>query len=141
MNEPPPSRSATTGAQVVRQYGLLVYWLAFAAYTLVAARHPGLVAPDVQVPYPWDGVLMTWAVLGIATGGLHAILRPRTFRRSWGRLAGAFGYALGLTVLAVVTFVTDMPGFVYVPAYFAVLTLLGLGVLAIVVALGPTPAA
>ena len=131
--EPVPPTSPA--ASLIRRYGLTFYWLAFAGYTLEAARHPGLVALDAQVPYSWDGVVATWAVLGVATVILHAILRPRTFRRSWGRLAGALGYALVLTALALVTFVTDMPGYVYVPAYFAAVTLLGLVLLALVLAL------
>lgn len=132
MTGSPQARPASTAVSLARRFGLPLYWLGFAAYTLLAARHPGLVRSRAPRPYPWEGVLDTWGVLAGATAILHAILRPRTFRRSWGRLLGALVYAGGLTLLAVVTYATDMPGSVYVPGRYAAVTVLGLVVLAIV---------
>ena len=85
MSPPSSEPSASRLAHQARRYGLVLYWLVFAMYTLYAARNPGFVAPGTRVPYPWGGVLVTWAVLGVLTGILYAILRPRTFRRDWGR--------------------------------------------------------
>jgi hypothetical protein len=45
-----------------------------------------------------------------------------TYRRSWGRLAGACAYSAALFVLGVLSIVTDAPGYYYVPAVFSVVT-------------------
>ena len=134
----PSGSPASTASALTRRSGLPLYWLAFAALTLEAARYPGFVSPDTPRAFPWDGVLVTWAILAFATALLHAILRPQSFCRSWGRLAGAIGYAVLLNVLTVGThFVTDMPGYEYVPGRSAMVTLLGLVILAIVLRMLP----
>jgi len=137
MIESPSGSPASTASELTRRYGLPLYWLAFAAITLEAARYPGFVSPDAPRAFPWDGVLVTWAILAFATALLHAILRPQTFCRSWGRLAGAIGYAVLLNVLTVATYVTDMAGYVYVPGRFAMVMLLGLMILAIALPMLP----
>jgi hypothetical protein len=121
----------------VRRYGLVLYWLAFAVYTLDAARNPGLLLPGAPAPYPWRGVLATWLALAVLTGGLHAILRPRTFHRSWARLAWALAYSIVLLAASFVTFVTDLPGFFYVPGMFALITPLALLLLSATLAFRP----
>jgi hypothetical protein len=54
-----------------------------------------------------------------------------TFHRSWGRVALAVLYSAVLFIAGAATFVTDQPGYYYVPAYFAAATFLGLIVFAI----------
>lgn len=109
-------------AALLRRYGLLVHWLLFALLTLRAARDPGLVPEGAEVPYPWRGVAVTWAILALFSGALQLILRPRTFRRSWGRLLGALAFSLALLLGTVATTVTDLPGHAYVPAAYAFVT-------------------
>ena len=115
---------------MVRRYALVAYWLLFALFTLYAAQHPGLVSDPEAIPYPWRGVVVTWAILAVATGILHAVLRPRSFRGQWSRLGAALLYSSLLLVFTLVTFVTDMPGYVYVPGYIALVTFVGLLLLA-----------
>jgi hypothetical protein len=116
---------------MIRRNGLVAYWLLFAVYTLYAAKHPGLVSDSAAVPYPWRGVVTTWIILAVATGILYAILRPPTFRGQGARLGLALLYSLVLILLAFVTFVTDMPGYVYVPGFFALSTFAALLLLAV----------
>jgi len=122
---------------MTRNYRPPLCWLAFAALTLEGARNPGFVSPDTPRAIPWNNVLVTWAILTFATALLHGILRPQTYCRCWGRLAGAIGYAVLLNVLTVVTYATDMAGYVFVPGRFALVTLLGLVLLAIVLRMLP----
>jgi hypothetical protein len=120
---------------IARRYFLVVYWLLFAAMAADWGQYPGLVLNRELVPYPWKGVGIMWALLGVEVAVLYAILRPVTFRRSWGRLALALLYAGLLVAYGVVTFVTDMPGYYYVPTYFAMATMLGLLVFAFLLGL------
>ena len=116
---------------LVRRYFLVLYWLAFVALAVDFGQYPGYVPnPELQ-PYPWKAVMLTCALLAVAVAILYAILRPVTFHRSWGRLGLALLYAAVLFVAGAATFVTDQPGYYYVPAYFAAATLLGLVVFAI----------
>jgi hypothetical protein len=114
----------------LRRYGLAAYWLVYAILTLDWARHPGFVPDPESVPYPWGAVFVTWGVVAVAVGILYAILRPPTFHQSWGRLGGALLFTAGLTLLAAMTFLSDMPGYYYVPHLFSFFTLLGLLLLA-----------
>lgn len=116
----------------VRRYFLLVYWLAFVALAVDFGKYPGLVAQPELQPYPWKAVVVTSVLLAAAAAVLYAILRPVTFRGSWGRLSLALLYAVVLFVVGAVTFITDQPGYYYVPAYFAATTLLGLGCICLV---------
>src|SRR5262245_22568831 len=77
----------------LRDYGWVAYWLAFAAFTLNAARNPGFVMNPDEVPYPWGAALGTVALLGLQTAGLNATLRPLSTNRSWRRVAGASALA------------------------------------------------
>ena len=106
------------------RYFLTLYWLFFAALAVYLGQYPGYVLHPELAPYPWEGVLITCIALAIAVAILYAILRPGTFDRSWGRLAIALFYAGLLLLFGAVTFVTDMPGYYYVPAYFAAMTTL-----------------
>jgi hypothetical protein len=92
---------------LARRYGLIIYWAAFAALTVRAGHDPGF-APSLTA-YPWKGVALTVGQLAIAVAILYAILRPRTFRRSWGRLGTAFLFVLVLFAFTLAP--TDMPGY------------------------------
>lgn len=105
-----------------RRYGLGVYWLIFAIYTLQAARDPGLVVHRDAARYPWLGVVATWIELALEVALLGWILRPRTYHRSWGRLAAALAVYAVLAVQSVITSMTDLPGYSYVPGQFHMLT-------------------
>jgi hypothetical protein len=107
---------------LIRTYGLAIYWLAFAAYTIYVAQFPGLIAHPELWSHPWRAVLVVWALLGILIGVLHLILRPATYRYSWARLIGALIYSAVLLTLGILSVVTDMPGYYYVPAMFSVVT-------------------
>jgi uncharacterized integral membrane protein len=107
---------------LLRKYGLVAYWLAFALYTTYMAQFPGLVRDLSRWRYPWSAVIVVWFLLAVFVAILHSILRPMTYRRSWGRLAGACAYSAALFVLGVLSIVTDAPGYYYVPAVFSVVT-------------------
>ena len=109
-------------ASLIRKYGLAIYWFAFAAYTTYMAQFPGLIAHPEHWSYPWRAVLVVWALLGILIGVLYFILRPATYRHSWGRLIGALIYSAILLAFGILSVVTDMPGYYYVPAMFSVVT-------------------
>jgi len=114
-----------------RRYCFLAYWLMFALLTLRQARYPGLMRHPEEWRYPWDAVVVMWALLAVFVGGLHLILRPASFHRSWGRLLAAFAYSAVLLALGVDSVVTDMPGYYYVPAFFSFVTMAGLLVFAL----------
>lgn len=102
------------------RYGWIAYWLLFVAYTLSAAREPGLLGPNAKdVPYPWRSALLTCAVLGLQTAALNATLRPLASTRSWQHVAIAFGLAVFFAALSAAPVVTDMPGYYYTPIVFA----------------------
>jgi len=73
--------------------------------------------------YPVWGVVAVSALIGIFIGILYLILRPATYRRSWGRLFAAIAYSGVLVALGIATLVTDMPGHAYVPAMFAIVNM------------------
>lgn len=94
------------------RYWLLLLWLGFAPITAEAARHPGFVPHPETVPYPWRAALETWGILGIESAAFYLILRLRR------GIPIAFGIALLLLIASVLTMVTDMPGYSYVPAQY-----------------------
>lgn len=114
------------GSRLTRRYGLPAYWLVFALQTLDAARDPGFVPDPASVPFPWGGVVTTWLVLALLTGGLYLVLRPHPHIPSWQRTLTTSGYVAVLLFVLLSSTVTDMPGHHYVPGRFAALTLLGL---------------
>ena len=115
------------------RYGLLAWWLIFAVLTLRAGRYPGLVRDPATAPYPWRGVMITLVLLAVETGILYGILRPRTFNKAWGRFAIAATYLFALVALGFATTFTDMPGYYYMPAIFAIGTFIGLIVVGLVI--------
>jgi hypothetical protein len=115
---------------LIRRYGLIAYWIFFVLLTLHAGRDPGHVRNRETVPYPWDDVIETCALIGVETAVLYVILRPPTFRRSWRRVVAAL---LHTSILRVVInkprAMFDLAGYVYVPETFALITFLALLVL------------
>lgn len=114
----PPER--TIPGFLIRRYGWVAYWLAFAAYTLDAARSPGLVAHPEAVPYPWTQTLVICALLGGEAAALNAMLRPLGDAPTWRRVVAASALAVLFAAGALVMTVTDMPGYFYVPTVFAI---------------------
>ena len=129
MSDQVPDSQPYRCTRWLRRNGLGLWWVLFATLTLHSARHPGFVRDPTAVPYPWHGVVTTWLILAIETGILYAIIRPRTFNGGGRRLAAALLYAFVLCVHSVVTMVTCLAGYHYVPWLFAVGTMLGLLVL------------
>jgi hypothetical protein len=111
---------------VARRYFLGAYWLVFVGLAVDWGQYPGYVLNPEQQPYPWKAVALICGLVAVAIAILYAILRPVTFHRSWGRLGFALLYAGALFVVGAATFVTDQPGYYYVPAFFSAATLLGL---------------
>ena len=101
------------------RFDWLVYWFAFAAFTVDAGRYPGFVAHPETAPYPWGAVLFTCALLGAQTAALNATLRRVATTPSWSRVAAASGLALLFAIASTVTFSTDMPGYYYALPMFA----------------------
>lgn len=109
-----------------RRYFLLLYWLAFAVFTLYEAQYPGLMLHPEEWRYPWAAVAVVWALLAALVGILYAILRPVSFKHSWGRLLSALAYSAILLLLGYYSVVTDMPGYYYVFAEFSIVTMAGM---------------
>lgn len=120
-----------TGA-TLRRYVWFGYWALFAAFTLYAAQFPGYVRHPEDEPYPWIAVFLVWILLALLLGILYAIVRPGTFQYQWGRIVGALGYTSLLCGTGLALFVTDMPGYYYVPAVFSFVTMIGVLALALV---------
>ena len=109
--------------------GFVLYWLLFAALAVVGGASHGLVSPWLTrhpelIPYPWKGVIGTSFILAILVAAFYWILRPPAFRTARWRLALALAVAAGLVVASVLTSVTDMPGYYYVPQEFSMVTFL-----------------
>src|SRR5512132_2151310 len=100
-------------------------WLGFAAWALSAARDPGFVMHPEREPYPWRSVILICAVLAAETTLLYWILRPASFRWSWGRLTIALLVSIGL-IFEPFPVGTDMPGHFYVPGRFGFYASMGL---------------
>jgi len=107
---------------LLRKYGLVAYWFAFALYTTYMAQFPGLMRDPSRWRYPWSAVIVVWSLLAVLVAILYLVLRRMTYRRSWGRLAGACAYSAALLILGLSSIVTDAPGFYYVPAVFSIVT-------------------
>lgn len=78
-----------------------VLWLAGMVMVLYAGTMPDFYAMRMDgplPPYPWDGVLFFIGVISVESGVLYAILRPRSYRISWGRALAALGLFLVLMV-------------------------------------------
>lgn len=131
-------RSSAIGV-FVRRFGWIAYWLVLASYTLAAARNPGFVRNPDLVPYPWKAALVTCLFLGLQTAALNATLRPLRATRSWRRVATASGLALLFAALSLVTTVTDMPGYYYVPGLFALTNVVVVPLIGVVLALSAAP--
>jgi hypothetical protein len=108
---------------LIRRYGLAFYWFIFALFTLSAARGRPLMLHPEEWRYPWGAVVVVWAFLALLVGALHVILRPASYRNSWGRLLVAVAYSAVLIALGIASLGTDLPGYAYVPALFAVVTM------------------
>jgi len=115
----------------------VAYWLAFAAFTLDAARNPGFVMHPDEVPYPWGAALITVALLGGQTAALNATLMPLRTTRSWRRVAGASALAFLFALLSIATMVTDMPGYYYAPRLFALTNLFVVPLIGVAFQLSP----
>ena len=118
-----------------RRYFLVAYWLVLVTWAANWGKYPGLVVNPELAPYPWKAVGVTCGVLAVEVAILYAILRPVTFDRSWSRLGFALLYGVCLLTFSAFTFVTDMPGYYYVPAYFSAITVLALLVFALLLGL------
>ena len=84
---------------LLRKYGLVGYWFAFALYTTYMAQFPGLMLDPSSWRYPWSAVIVVWSLLAVLVAILYLVLHPMTYRRSWGRLAGACAYSAALLIL------------------------------------------
>ena len=104
------------------RYGLLLLWLMFGPILANAARSPGFVTDPDSVPYPLGAALVTWGILGIESLIIQFILRLT------GGLQIAFSLCALLLVGGVVTTVTDMPGYYYVPTLYQLALTAMLGV-------------
>lgn len=117
---------------VLRRYCLAGYWAACAVFTLHQGQYPGWMLHPEQWRYPWGAVSVVLLLLAVLVAGLHLILRPATYHRSWGRLLWGLGYTAVLVALTFLTVVTDQPGYWYVPAQFAFVTFAGVLAFALV---------
>jgi hypothetical protein len=100
-------------------------WLLSVAAALRGGFQRGLEPRELigrPAPYPWLGVSIVSLVTAVELGIIYLILRPPTFRWSVNRAAIALGVSVLLSGLHIATTVTDVPGFVYVPAAFSLLT-------------------
>jgi hypothetical protein len=120
-----PRRTDTqpVGRTIVR-YAWVLYWLGFSALAVRGGFSRGLVRHRELAPYPWVGVAWTSALLGVLTFTLHRILKLGSWQPSWFRWAASVGLALAFAAWEFEWTATDMPGYMYVPRFFATVTLL-----------------
>ena len=118
---------------LLKQYWLVLVWLVFGPITADAARNPGFVPNPEAISYPWEAALFTWARLGVECAAFILILR------SGRRLRLAFALAAILFVLSLVFWVTDMPGYYYVPGQFHLALVILLGLVWVAKAVKPLP--
>lgn len=111
--------------------GFALYWLFFAVLAVFAARNPGFVGHPELVPYPWLGLVVTWAILAALVAIFYSILKPVFMRGSTSRLGAAFALSLVMTMASILTMVTDKFGLYYLPHYFSLLTFLILAVISV----------
>jgi hypothetical protein len=100
----------------------LGYWLAFAAVAVRGGFQPGLTPRPDLLPYPWLEVIWTVTLLGIATLALRRILRLHVAGWSWSRWVVATVLAGVYAMWEVAMIATDLPGYVYVMPFYAVVT-------------------
>jgi hypothetical protein len=119
-------RSSRLGrARLLRLALLPSWWLLFAVLTFRAGKEPGFVMHPEQTPYPWRAVVLVCLLLAVEVVGLHWIVRPDS-ERPWRRLGLATALFGALSLVSLLTLVTDMPGYYYVPGNFHILTFAGL---------------
>ncbi len=117
--------------QVLRKYGLTLYWCVFALWTLAAGGSPRALPPKPVPsidPYPWAGVLAICGILGAEALVLQLVLRPSTFHRSWARLGAALlleVVSLGWKTVTILPRV-GAPRYFYLPWAFSVASFAGL---------------
>lgn len=109
---------------MIRRAWPALYWLAFAALAFDAARDPGFVPDPEHQPYPWGDVAIVLCVLALLTAWLRVVWTPRPARPRWVRAANAGVFVLVMLFLVQGLAYTDMSGLTYVPAFFALATLL-----------------
>ena len=113
----------------LRAHGWLVlYWIVFAYATIVAGRDPGFVPHREAVPYPLKDVVFLCVVLALLVSLLSFVLQPPTRWPRWSQVLVRVVYVALLFCMLAPCMVTDMPGVVYVPGFFAFATLILLGV-------------
>lgn len=119
---------------LLKKYCLAFYWLAFAVFTIFAAKVPGYYGRGpVSVANPWVGILLMWGLLAAGVAILHLILRPFAIQRSWRRIGIALLYLAALLVFCVLATPEEMPGLAYVPSAFALVGFLGVAAYAVAV--------
>ena len=102
---------------------LATLWAVFAVFILTSGARPDGYflrdSPADQWQYPYVGVFVVF-VLSVAELGLFtAILRPRSYSRSWGRALAAVGVSLALFV-AYALALMHMPHYVVAHALWIV---------------------
>lgn len=128
----------------IHWFGFVAYWLAFVALTARQGQFPGLVTHPELWPYPYIAVVIVCFLLAALLAILYFILRPVRFPYSWRRALAALVYSALLLLIVVPSAVTDLPGYYYVPAFFALVTficVLGLALLSAICALAGKRAA
>jgi hypothetical protein len=73
--------------------------------------------------YPWGAAIVVWILVGVFISILYLILRPVTYNFSWGRLVSALTYSALLLMAGLASVGTDLPGYYYVPAQFAIINM------------------
>ena len=111
--------------------GFMVYWLLFAMLTVYLGQFPGYVQHPETAPYPWLAVILVCLFLAILLAAFYFLLLPPLFRFSWWRLPASLALGAALLAASLFTFVTDMPGYYYVPHYFSFFTVLFLLVVSV----------
>jgi hypothetical protein len=115
----------------LRAHGWLVlYWIIFVYATILAGHDPGFVA-NREAVYPLKDVIFLCVILALLVSLLSFVLQPPTRWPRWSHGLLRVAYVALLFCLLAPCMVTDMPGVVYVPGFFAFATLILLGVRAI----------
>ena len=108
---------------LIRRFGLPLYWLVFAAYAAREGQYPRPLPYDDEIGYQWGAAFGVWITLAVAVLILHRIIDPKKYSTASPRFGKAFGFSLLLFPIFYVMFVArNLPPVLDVPMSFAAVT-------------------
>ena len=109
--------------KLIRGYGLVLYWLIFAAYSAREGQYAASARNAEEVGYQWGAVFVVLVALAVAVFKLQRIIDPKNYSTSSPRFGKAFGFSILLIPIFYVMFeARNLPPVMDVPMLFALVT-------------------